>query len=121
MSAPTSRRLQRSLGQRALDGLAADFLHRPGVDRSSMFGSNALRTHGKIFAFVGAAGELVVKVPADRAAELVTAAVAARIRIGRNPAREWIGLPPSDTGDGTDLWRDLLDEAYRYVSSLHDG
>lgn len=86
-----------------------------------MFGSLGLRTYGKIFAFVGAAGELVVKVPADRASELVADGEATRVRIGRNPAREWIGLPLQADGDGTDLWRDLLDEAYCYVSELHGG
>lgn len=116
MSAVASRRRQRSQGQRALDALAGDFLVRPGVDRSSMFGSNGLRTHGKIFAFIGALGELVVKVPSDRASELVTGGVATRVQIGRNAAREWIGVPPQTGRDGTDLWRHLLDEAYRYVT-----
>lgn len=88
-----------------------------------MFGSNSLRTYGKVFAFVGTAGELVVKVPADRASELVADGVATRVRIGRNPAREWIGVPAQadGDGDGTDLWRDLLDGAYRYVSELQGG
>ena len=117
----TSGNPQRSQGQRALDALAVDFLHLPDVDRSSMFGSNGLRTYGKIFAFVGATGELIVKVPSDRASELVADGGATRVRIGRNPAREWIGVPAQADGEGTDLWRDLLDEAHRYVSELHGG
>jgi len=112
---------QRSEGQRALDPLAAGFLQMPGVDRAAMFGSTGLRTHGKVFAFVGTAGELIVKVPADRASELVTDGVATRVRIGRNPAREWIGVPLQAPGDNVDLWRDLLVEAHRYVSRLHGG
>jgi hypothetical protein len=92
-----------------------------------MFGSNALRTYGKVFAFVGIAGELVVKVPSDRASELVADGVSTRVRIGRNPAREWIGVPAQadDDGDGVgvgnNLWRDLVDEAYRYVTELQGG
>ena len=121
MSEAADRSAQRSQGQRALDALAADFLHRPGVDRSSMFGSSGLRTYGKIFAFVGTAGELVVKVPSDQASELVAEGAATRVRIGRNPAREWIGVPAQPDADRTDLWRDLLDEAYRYVTELQGG
>lgn len=115
MSAQAGPKAQRIRGQRVLEVLAADFAHLPGVDWSSMFGSNALRTHGKVFAFVGAAGELVVKVPADRASELVADGVATRTRIGRNPAREWIGVPAQTGGDDMDLWRGLLSEAYSYV------
>ena len=85
-----------------------------------MFGSSGLRTNGKIFAFVGTAGELVVKVPSDQASELV-AEGATRVRIGRNPAREWIGVPAQPDADRTDLWRDLLDDAYRYVTELQGG
>ncbi len=80
-----------------------------------------MRTYGKFFAFVGTAGELVVKVPSDQASVLVAEGAATRVRIGRNPAREWIGLPVQADGDGTNLWRDLLDEAYRYVTELQGG
>lgn len=119
----TSGNPQRSQGQRALDALAVDFLHLPGVDRSTMFGSNGLLTYGKIFAFVGVTGELVVKVPADRASELVADGGATRVRIGRNPAREWIGVAAQvaheyDRADPEIIWQTLAVELPRVTAQV---
>lgn len=77
-----------------------------------MFGSQALRVVGKVFAFIGREGALVVKVPAERATGLVEDGTAARVQIGRNPAREWISLPLT----ATDRWQGLLAESFRHVS-----
>jgi len=67
-------------------------------------------------AFVGAEGELVVKLPQARVDELVASGAGSRVTIGRNPAREWIGVPPAPDG-GEDLWRPLLREAHRYAAA----
>ncbi|GAA4426184.1 hypothetical protein GCM10023169_24710 [Georgenia halophila] len=106
---PADRRAARRRGQEVLDDLAGTV---PGVDRSFMFGSEALRVGGKVLAFVGTDGELIVKVPVERAAELVDGGTATRVRIGRNAAREWVGVLP----DRPHLWPGVLDEAYRYAA-----
>jgi len=106
------RDLRRDTGQRLLDDLATAYLDHPDVDRGAMFGSQALRVLGKVFAFIGSEGELVVKVPAERATVLIEDGTAARIRIGRNPAREWIGVPVA----ATDRWSGLLAQSLRHVS-----
>ncbi len=79
MSEPADRRARREQGQRLLDRLAADYLDRAGVDRAAMFGSTGLRADGKFFAFVGARGGLIVKVPAARAAAVVAAGQATAV------------------------------------------
>ncbi len=118
MSEPAERRARRQQGQRLLDRLAADYLDRAGVHTGSMFGSTGLRADGKFFAFVGADGGLIVKVPAARAAALVAAGEATPVRVGRNPTRQWIdvALPAADQDSGP--WPVLLSEAYEYASVL---
>ena len=51
------------------DPIAEGYLSRDGVDIGPMFGSEGLRIRGKVFAFVGYRGSLVVKVPEARADE----------------------------------------------------
>lgn len=118
MSAVDDRRQQRARGQAVLDALAVDVLPLPGVERAALFGSSGLRVHGKVFAFVGTEGGLIVKVLAARASALIADGMATPVRIGRNPAREWIEVPVPSSSDDTDHWRDLLDEAYRFVAEL---
>lgn len=97
--------------EQRFDELAEQYLGRTAVSRQRTFASEALLVGGKIVAFVGKGGRLVVKVPAPRAADLVERGLAERVRLGRNLAREWISLP----GDST-LWRDVLDESFAYVA-----
>ncbi|MFC7403795.1 MmcQ/YjbR family DNA-binding protein [Georgenia alba] len=109
-------RSRRSRGIRALDALSERFRALPGVDGATMFGSPALKVHGKVFGFVGTEGELIVKVPADRATALVDQGVAERTRIGRNAAREWVGI----SLEHAELWSGLLEESRRYVADGSD-
>lgn len=102
---------RRAAGQAVLDDLAETFLPRPGVDRRSMFGSRALAVDGRIFAFVETRGHLVVKVPEERVDDLVAAHGAERMTIGRNPAREWVAVPPDAAP-----WHELLEESFAHVS-----
>ncbi|MEV6284847.1 hypothetical protein [Kribbella sp. NPDC051770] len=108
-------RPERRRGQELLDQLAEAYDGVPGVDRAAMFGSEALRVlsrgEPKVFAFVGREGELVVKLPGPRVKEL-RAGDGREVRVGRNPAREWVGLPYSDDPQ---RWRDLLAEAHAFV------
>jgi hypothetical protein len=99
--------------ERRFDEIAEVYLDRPAVSRQRKFASEALLVGGKIVGFVGKGGRLVVKVPAGRAADLVQRGLAERVRLGRNLAREWIGLP----GDSA-LWHDLLDESFAYVAAV---
>jgi hypothetical protein len=78
-----------------------------------MFGSEAVRVGRKVFAFVGREGQLIVKLPAPKVAELLAAGEAEPVHVGRNPTREWAGIPyPTDHTQ----WSDLLAEAHTFVS-----
>jgi TfoX/Sxy family transcriptional regulator of competence genes len=118
VSRAEERRLRRAAAQRVLDELALDYVDRANVDRAPMFGSEGLRVNSKFFAFVGADGQLIVKVPAVQATALVARGEAIQVRAGRNATREWIGVPVPDDHNKAERWRALLADAYRYVGSL---
>ncbi len=88
MSRADERRLRRAAAQRLLGALALDYLDRADVNRASMFGSEGLRVNDKFFAFLGADGQLIVKVPAVQAAALVANGEADRMRAARSTTRE---------------------------------
>jgi len=96
------------------DPIVAEYLARPDVDIGPMFGSEGLRVRGKVFAFVGYRGGLVVKVPEERADELVAAGGADRMVMRERPMREWVLV---DSGRA-DLWRPLIDEAFAYLDEI---
>jgi len=100
--------------QRLFDELVADYRDRPGVAFGRMMSSPGLRINGKIFAML-VRGHLVVRVPAPRAAELVTdgAGVPFEPRPGR-AMREWVMFEPASGVD----WDVLAAEAFAYVSTL---
>jgi hypothetical protein len=104
---------ERAAGQALLDELAAGLA---GIERSPMFGSSGVRRDGRLIAFVGRAGDLIVKVPRDRAEEVLAGGRAHEVRMGRGAAREWIGVPlPGSEGPGE--WADLLGAAYAHAAS----
>jgi len=109
------RRRHRAAAQEVFDVLAADYVDLPGVGRARMFGSNGLQVGERFFAFVGSDGELIVKLPAERAAALLDAGQAGTVRIGRNVAREWVDLPRPAGHEAPEQWRELLGEAHRYA------
>ena len=96
------------------DPTAAGYLTRPGVDIGPMFGSEGLRIRGRVFAFVGHRGSLVVKVPAERATALEAAGEAERMVIGGRTLREWVVLAP----DRAELWPAVTAEAFAYVDEI---
>ena len=116
--ADADRRRRRAASQEVLDRLAEPYRGHPAAGQSRMFGSNALTVHGKIVAFVDGEGGLVVKLPAARAAELVAAGVGTPIRVGRSPAKEWVGVPAPEGDADPQPWADLLAEAFDYVEAL---
>src|SRR6185369_5005111 len=101
------RRARRAASQEVFDELAEGFLSQPGVNRGLMFGSWGLRWGEKFFAFVGRAGDLVVKLPEEHAAGLVARDEASAVKAGRNPTREWVSVPLAAAADAS-RWRKLV-------------
>jgi hypothetical protein len=100
------------------DRLAEDFTGDGDVVMGTMFRSPGLRVRGKIFAFLGHRGGLIVKVPGDRIGELVAAGTGEQVVMGRRTMREWIEVPAGADRTATlALWRDLAREAHQYVGS----
>jgi hypothetical protein len=76
------------------------------------FGSNALKTDGRIFAFLSH-DRLVVKLPVKRVAALIDDGVGRRFDPGHGrQMREWIDVGLDDPA----TWRALATEALAYVS-----
>jgi hypothetical protein len=102
-----------------LDRVAEDFHHEPGVVLGTMFRSPGLRVGRKIFAFLGSQGQLIVKLPNDRAGQFVDAGIAERVVMGKRTMREWVAFPNGEDRTATlALWREVAREAHRYVHSL---
>ena len=96
------------------DALVERELQQPEVSFGRMMSGQVLSIRGKIYAML-VRDQLVVKIPAAQAAEMIAAgeAVAFQPRPGRR-MREWVAVdpPPPDAGDGA--WPDLVDAARRY-------
>jgi hypothetical protein len=83
----------------------------PGDKGPRRFGSSALTVDGAIFAML-TRGELVVKLPSGRVADLVRAGAGRPFDAGKGrPLREWVVI----TGDDTQEWYELAVEALRFV------
>jgi TfoX/Sxy family transcriptional regulator of competence genes len=115
----SDRRARRAAGQDVFDKLAAGFEERDGVSRGPMFGSMGLLSGGKFFAFVGRAGDLVLKLPEAQVTALVDAGEASAVRAGRNATREWVSVPLGRQGE--QRWRELMEDAYRFAASGRGG
>ena len=71
----------------------------PAIERGRMIRSFGLKTGGKFFAFARE-GELVVKLPAGRVAELVASGEGRPFDRGDGrPLREWVCLSPRDADE----------------------
>ncbi|MGR6919165.1 hypothetical protein ACU635_33375 [[Actinomadura] parvosata] len=102
-----------------LDEVAEDFSNDPDVALATMFRSPGLRAGGKIFAFLGHHGELIVKLPQDQARRLLDAGTADPVTMGTRTMREWVAFPAQQSDTATlALWRRVAHDAYRYVGSL---
>ena len=96
--------------------LARTFLPRAGVSLGSGrggFGSDALQVNGRIFA-MARRGDLVLKLPSTRVAELLTAGVGAPFDAGKGrPMKEWVIVPEHAQGE----WPELAEEALAFVAT----
>ena len=99
----------------AFDAIAAALLPQPDIEEGTGFGANpGLRTGGHIFAML-VRGELVVKLPADRCAELVAAGSAELFEVGRRRMREWVRIREVDEA----RWRQLAHDARTHVAKTN--
>ena len=72
----------------------------PTVELGPIFThSTGLRSGGKFFAFVSR-GDLVVKIPRARVAELVESGEGQPFESGRRVMKEWVRLSPADEDAG---------------------
>jgi hypothetical protein len=87
-------------------------LGEPGIAVGTGFGSNpGLRVAGKIFA-MSKDGELIVKLPASRCADLVGSGSARPFDRGQGrPLKEWVVVENSPVHD----WFELATEALAFV------
>jgi hypothetical protein len=89
------------------DAVANRFLGEPGVTEGQMFGMPVLKAGGKVFAGLWE-GQLVVKLPAERVAELVASGTGAAFApMAGRTMKEWV-LVGSD--------EELAAEALRFVT-----
>jgi len=78
----------RAAAQQLFDSLAQDLLELPDVEYARMFASEGLKVNGKFFAFPGAEGRLILKLP--------------------------LPLPASGSGE----WPRLMADAHHFVEAL---
>ena len=80
----------------------------PAVQRSTMMGLPCVRVHGRFFASFDRRGDaLLVKLPAERVGQLVTAGEGEPFAPAGRTFREWVALPRPDRR----RWVGLLAEA----------
>lgn len=95
--------------------------HDLSADLATMFRSPALRCRGKVFAFIGFDGTLIVKLPHDRIVELARDGLAEPVTMGKRTMREWAEVPPlPDPNSTEDVWAGLVVQAHQFVSSQLD-
>lgn len=83
----------------------------PAVRVSRMFGSDAIKVHGKVFA-MHVKDRLVVKLSGPRAEALVAAGTATAFDPGHGrPMKQWVAIGPEHE------WMPLAREAFLFVAA----
>jgi hypothetical protein len=96
--------------ERLVDGLAGEAGVTPPTGGAG-FGGNALRCDGRIFAML-VRGQLVVKLPRERVAELIAAGNGVPFDANKGrPMKEWVGLTTTSAHD----WAALAGEALTFA------
>lgn len=100
----------RALADERWNALTAEFLVHPGVTLERAFGRMSLMVDGRLFASAGPRG-LLIKVSAERVAELLRTGQAGEFRGGAGRVlREWaVATPDSD-------WTELAAESFEFVA-----
>lgn len=102
-------------GAALFDELVEHWVRLPGVDRSSMMGLSCLRYEGRFFSsWDGRSRSLVVKLPAERVADLVASGPGVPFAPAGRVFREWVAVPDPDRT----AWTALLREAHEHVSGM---
>jgi uncharacterized protein YndB with AHSA1/START domain len=104
-----------AVAESTFESIAERQLREPGTDLRSAFRSPGLRVGGKIFAML-VDGELVVKLPAERCAELVAAGEGRPFESGRRSMREWVAVGSASAG----RWTALAEDARAFVDPSRD-
>jgi hypothetical protein len=106
-----SNLLQDLSGDPKLAPIVRDFENRAKLGETRKFGSNGLKINGKLFALF-TQGTLVVKLPRDRVATLVTQGVGKPFDPGHGRLmRQWLTVVSTRAS-----WSELAREAFRFVS-----
>jgi TfoX/Sxy family transcriptional regulator of competence genes len=107
---------EHAAAQERLDRLAeADYLQRPDVTWSRMFGTVGLGVRGKIFGVAVHTGGLMVKISEASAEKRIAAGEVTHMVMRGREMREWVVVPNSASDD---RWKELLDEAYTYLDEI---
>lgn len=86
----------------------------PAVHRSTMMGLPCVRLDGRFFASLDRrTGALLVKLPADRVAQLIAAGHGEAFAPAGRVFREWVAVPKPDRL----RWRGLLTEAREHAAA----
>ncbi len=96
--------------QTAFWDLAADYLVSDDIEEGTLMGSPCLRLSGDFLATIHrTTGDLIVKLDAERTAELIDEGTGVAFAPAGRTFTEWVAIPTDDV----DVWRAVLDEALR--------
>lgn len=110
----TAKKLHNEDTQMFFEPIAKTFLKESGVTEGKMFGTSVLKIKGKVFAFP-MKGNLVVKLPKERVAEIVASKKGVYFDPGHGRiSKEWVAVKPSTEKH----WMDLVKEAKDFVAQI---
>lgn len=90
--------------------LATDYLASNDIEEGTLMGSPCLRLSGDFLATIHRkTGDLIVKLNAERTAELIEQGTAVAFAPAGRTFTEWVAIPSDDV----EVWRAVLDEALR--------
>lgn len=104
-----------------LDDLLEELGRDAPVELATMFRSPAISCGGKIVAFIGHNDRLIMKLPRERAVELMANGTVEAVTMGTRTMKEWVAVQlGSDPSASRERWLPLAREALAYVRTLGD-